>query len=87
MEGALFAYPPDLISDIPPVLIRYARLPAATSLPSILGSLLPGDIFLERERQAWSQQLSEALATALRPAREIKDLLRSMAQACKRRLH
>jgi hypothetical protein len=87
LEGALLAYPPALIADIPAVLVRFARLPGAASLPAILASLLPGDIFLERERQAWSQQFAEALAASARPSREIKELLRSMAQACKRRLH
>lgn len=87
LHSAMSVFPPDLIADIPPILIRIQSI--QPGLPSnlllALLSSLPSDSFVERERATWLQQFQAALV-APRANRELKDFLRTLAQACKRRL-
>lgn len=88
LSACLTAYPPDLLADIPPCLLRLQRISPGSPAQLMQGLLagLPEGAFLQRERQAYLQQFQAAME-ATRAVRELKDLLRLMAQTCKRRLH
>lgn len=88
LSAALTLYPPDLLGDLPPILTRLDRLHpglCASALQRILAGL-PSDGFVERERGVWLRQFQDAMVSA-RANRELKDFLRQLAQACKRRLN
>ena len=87
LDACLTSYPPDLLADIPPILVRLDRLIPGlpTSQMQALLAALPSSEFVDRERSTLLSQFQGALSN-VRANRELKEFLRQLSQSCKRRI-
>ncbi len=88
LVSCLVSYPPDVLFDIPPVLLRiYKLIPSLpSSLMQELLASLPADSFVEREKIVLLEQFQTALESP-RANRDLREFLRNLSQSCKRKMN